>query len=87
MRQRNGRAVPGLDVAGDGLALTLSNFILFEANKTHETNAATHLHARCVGNHRLGVLRARAEQAASAYHTTSGLDFPGVTLIASGHRA
>src|SRR5438094_5824332 len=62
MRQRNGRAVPGLDIAGDGLALTLSNFILFEANKTHETNAATHLHARCVGNHRLGVLRARAER-------------------------
>jgi len=32
MRQHNGWAVPGLDVAGDGLALMLSNFIVLETN-------------------------------------------------------
>ncbi len=33
------------------------------------------------------VLRARARKAASAYQTPIGLEFPGVTLIATGHRA
>jgi hypothetical protein len=32
-------------------------------------------------------LRARARQAAEAYETPTGLEFPGLTLIASGRRA
>jgi SAM-dependent methyltransferase len=31
-------------------------------------------------------LRARAQEAAKPYETAAGLEFPGVTLIASGHR-
>src|SRR6266576_575390 len=34
MRQHNRRAVPGLDVAGDGLALMLSNFMMLETNQS-----------------------------------------------------
>ena len=62
LRQRISRAVPGLEVAGDGLALMLSNFIVPETNQTYETSAATHLHARRVGSHRPGLRRARAER-------------------------
>jgi len=35
----------------------------------------------------VGAIRARSEHAAGAYETPSGLDFPGVNLIASGRRA
>ena len=37
LRQRNGKAVPGAEVAGDGLALMLSNFIMRETSLA-ETN-------------------------------------------------
>ena len=32
-------------------------------------------------------LRTRARQAISAYDTPTGVEFPGVTLLAAGHRA
>jgi hypothetical protein len=33
-----------------------------------------------------GAIRARAKSAATAYETPTGLEFPGLGLIAYGHR-